>query len=192
MPMCRYVRILILIGGLVTADLVAADESTGWLEDYLDRLAADDGGEYGTISLHLGGFDAFDQSLSTKAAAFEAGLEYRFPGLGWGLAPIVGLSGTADWSVYGYAGLRWEVPVWQTAAERGLYLDLSFAVAAYEEGDGKDLGGLLEFRSGLGLAYRFTESVSVGIGAYHLSHAGLYGGSNPGANSFLVNFAFTP
>jgi len=170
---------------------LAEEPERSILRDYLDRLAAERADDRGTLSLQLGFFNGVDDIGRKDGGTFEGGLEYRFGGLGYGLSPIVGLSVTADRSGYAYAGLRWELPVWQPAEKRGLYLDLSFAVSAYAKGHGRDLGGVLEFRSGAGLAYRFTEQLGLGFGGYHLSHTGINGSANPGADSLLLNLTWT-
>ena len=66
-----------------------------------------------------------------------------------------------------------------------------FGAGVYEQGDGKDLGGTLEFRSGLEATYRANDSFRIGLGFYHLSNAGVHE-VNPGVNSFLLTFGFHP
>jgi hypothetical protein len=55
----------------------------------------------------------------------------------------------------------------------------------YEEGDGKDLGGPVEFRSGLEVAVRAGARWWVGLSYYHLSNAVLYD-RNPGEESLVL------
>ena len=64
-----------------------------------------------------------------------------------------------------------------------------FAVTLYEDGDGKDLGGPLEFRSGLEVAYDFARGPTVGLLFYHLSNGDFYD-FNPGSNSLVLTVAF--
>ena len=49
----------------------------------------------------------------------------------------------------------------------------SFAAGLYEDGDGKDLGHTVEFRSAIDLAYRFDNRSRLGLSFYHLSNAHL-------------------
>jgi hypothetical protein len=70
-------------------------------------------------------------------------------------------------------------------------LSPGFAVALFEEGDGKDLGGPVEFRSSLELSHRRSERSEIGITLYHLSKAGIYD-ENPGSNSLVVSYTFRP
>ena len=64
-----------------------------------------------------------------------------------------------------------------------------FAVSLYEQGDGRDLGGVVEFRSGLEVAYAFAKGPRVGVLFYHLSNGDFYD-FNPGSNSFVVTLSF--
>ena len=55
----------------------------------------------------------------------------------------------------------------------------------YARGGDEDLGGPIEFRSGIELGYRNRAGVRVGLGADHRSNAGLYG-DNPGIETVHV------
>ena len=116
----------------------------------------------------------------------ELGLEYRFGALGVpkvALRPAVGIAGTEDGNAWGYGGLRLDLALgrWVVTPQ--------FAVALYEDGDGKDLGGVLEFRSGLEVAYDFARGPTVGLLFYHLSNGDFYD-FNPGSNSLVLTLAF--
>ncbi|MFQ5527899.1 MAG: acyloxyacyl hydrolase [Thermoanaerobaculia bacterium] len=97
---------------------------------------------------------------------------------------VGGLAGTADEAIWLYAGASrgfepgsaWEVRP-------------GFAISVFEEGDGKDLGGTIEFRSSLEVAYRVRPELRFGLLVYHLSNAGIYD-MNPGANSVVLTFGF--
>lgn len=97
---------------------------------------------------------------------------------------VGGLAGTADEALWVYAGAslgwvlsdRWEVRP-------------GFAISFFDEGDGKDLGGPIEFRSSLELAYGLRSDLRVGLLVYHLSNAGFYD-LNPGANSVVLTIGF--
>lgn len=116
------------------------------------------------------------------AAAF--GLEYRFNTWDYHIRPIVGVMGTTDSSLYGYAGINMEVPI----LTNQLYLIPNFAVGAYSEGDGKDLGGAIEFRSGIEIAYQMENAHRVGVAFNHLSNAGIYD-KNPGVETLIINYS---
>ena len=57
----------------------------------------------------------------------------------------------------------------------------------HHEGDGKDLGHVLEFKSEVQLSYSASENTSFGVSYNHVSNASL-GDKNPGANSYMFNF----
>lgn len=117
----------------------------------------------------------------------EGGFEVRFRPLfegtwarPWVLGTALGAMANTDGGLYGYAGFRLEVPV----GERWLLVPQT-AAGVYDRGDGKDIGGSIQFRSGLELAYRLTEAHSLGAVFYHLSNAGLER-PNPGSESLAL------
>jgi len=105
----------------------------------------------------------------------------RFRRLGE-LMPVSGVMATADGALYGYVGLRTE-----RLLGRYLVFSPSLATGIYYQGDGKGLGGVVEFRSGLELSYRLPRGARVGLAIYHLSNGGLYG-SNPGTEALLLTY----
>ena len=66
----------------------------------------------------------------------------------------------------------------------------SFAPGYYNEGDGKDLGHALEFKSEVQLSLDMPKNSQFGFSYNHLSNASL-GDKNPGANSYMFNFLKT-
>lgn len=133
------------------------------------------------LALHAGIFDVGADEVG------EVGFEVRLRGFdipalpeSFGLRPILGAMVTADESVYGFAGVRLE---WAFAEAWVLAPHLSAGL--YEEGDGKDLGGPVEFRSGIELAARVGERSQLGLMLYHLSNAVLYD-KNPGEESLVL------
>lgn len=147
-----------------------------WLCSILGPAAY--GGEAQGWAASLGGFDLTDGSTP------EAGLEYRlapFAEIRQGtLLPAIGISATGDGNVWLHGSLRfdWEIN------ERWIVTP-QFGTSLYESGDGKNLGGLLEFRSGLELTYRFEHGARLGLVFYHLSNAHIYT-ENPGSNSLVL------
>ncbi len=131
------------------------------------------------ISVSVGAFD-----FGKGQEAFEAGVEHRFRGdLCLGIGFHAGALVTADSSLYVYAGLdrRFELG-------GGWFLNPSLAAGHHEAGDGKDLGGALEFRSGIVLGRRLAGGSSLGLGFFHLSNSSYYR-RNPGANSLVVRWS---
>ena len=117
----------------------------------------------------------------------ELGAEVRFPPLKIPkvtLRPAAGVAGTEDGNAWAYGGVRLELSFnrWVITPQ--------FAVTLYDQGDdGRDLGGPLEFRSGLEVAYDLARGPKVGLLFYHLSNAGLYE-FNPGSNSLVLTLSF--
>ena len=97
------------------------------------------------------------------------------------LSPITGAMLTADNASYFYTGVQAEYTLGV------LNLTPSFAPGYYNEGDGKDLGHALEFKSEIQLSLELPKESQFGFSYNHLSNASL-GDKNPGANSYMFNF----
>ena len=97
------------------------------------------------------------------------------------LSPITGALFTADNAAYFYTGI-------EANYELGLLkVTPSFTPGIYSQGDGKDLGHPLEFKSEVQLSMDLGESTNFGMSYNHVSNASL-GEKNPGANSYMFNF----
>jgi lipid A 3-O-deacylase len=123
------------------------------------------------LSLGLGYFDVFADD--DTAIEFRAELRSNWRLLGF-LDPFIGASGTSDGAAYGFAGFKTDLFLGDN-----LVLMPSAAVGAFHDGDGKDLGSALEFRTGAELAWRFADRSRLGIGLHHISNASI-GDDNPG------------
>ena len=88
---------------------------------------------------------------------------------------------TADNAAYMYAGVQANYKL------GGFNLTPSFAPGYYSQGNGKDLGHALEFKSEIQLSLELPKSSELGFAYNHLSNASL-GDKNPGANSYMFNF----
>ena len=97
------------------------------------------------------------------------------------LSPITGAMITADSATYFYTGVQSEYNF------GALNVTPSFTPGLYHEGDGKDLGHMLEFKSEVQLSVDFSKSSKLGFSYNHISNASL-GDKNPGANSYMFNF----
>lgn len=146
-----------------------------WVASAAAPLAAEEGPE---LALSAGSYDV------AKTKSSEFGLEYRFRSRAWGLVPAVGAAVSGDGAFWAHGGVRRPFrlgPGWR--------LTPGFAVALYEAGStGKDLGGLVEFRTSVELSHRFARGSSLGLAVYHLSHASIYK-DNPGSNSVILSWA---
>ncbi len=134
-----------------------------------------------TRALALGG-GVFNFSKGRSSA--EGGLEYRQPTGVWGLTGALGLSGTEEGSFWVFAGLRRDLRL-----AEGWWVTPAFAVALYEKGDGRDLGGPVEFRSAIEISHEWPKRQRLALAFYHLSNAGIYD-LNPGSNSLVLTLSF--
>ena len=97
------------------------------------------------------------------------------------LSPITGAMITGDNATYIYTGIQAQYKI------GSLNFTPSFAPGYYNEGDGKDLGHALEFKSEVQLSLELPRDSQFGFSYNHLSNASL-GDKNPGANSYMFNF----
>ena len=97
------------------------------------------------------------------------------------LSPITGAMITADNAAYFYTGVQANYKL------GALNVIPSFAPGYYNQGDGKDLGHALEFKSEVQLSLDLAKDSQFGFSYNHLSNASL-GDKNPGANSYMFNF----
>ena len=130
----------------------------------------------------VGNFDFSDDNQAALLFGFQhqnQSLE-RNTFLG-NVSPITGGFITENSAAYIYTGIEWNMKI-------GLFdFTPSFAPGLYHEGDGKDLGHILEFKTEVQLSYGLSENTNFGISYNHVSNASL-GDKNPGANSYMFNF----
>tara|TARA_Y100001970_G_scaffold255815_1_gene332897 strand:- start:29358 stop:29864 length:507 start_codon:yes stop_codon:yes gene_type:complete len=135
--------------------------------------------EPGFLTLGVGDYDVYQN----KHDAVELRAEYRSEKKIWVFKPLAGLMATTDSAFYGYGGVLVDV-----FFGRRWVLTPSFAAGYYEEGDGRDLGYEIEFRSSIELAYRFDNRTRFGLAFYHLSNANI-GDFNPGTEVLSVFYS---
>tara|TARA_B110000014_G_C19737255_1_gene384745 strand:+ start:35 stop:532 length:498 start_codon:yes stop_codon:yes gene_type:complete len=97
------------------------------------------------------------------------------------LQPVTGAMITADNAGYIYTGFQ--VPY----KSGSITFTPSFTPGLYSEGNGKDLGHVIEFKSEIQLTYELSSESELGVSYNHISNASL-GDKNPGANSYMFNF----
>lgn len=137
------------------------------------------------LNFFTGNFDFSDH----KQKAVMVGLQHQNENLNretflGNVSPITGGFVTENSSAYIYTGIEWNVDM------GGMKFTPSFAPGLYHEGNGKDLGHILEFKSEVQLSYTTSENASLGVSYNHVSNASL-GDKNPGANSYMFNFLKT-
>ena len=134
------------------------------------------------INVYSGMFDFSDDGAKSTLFGFQHQNEElkRNSFLGT-LSPITGGMITADNAVYLYTGV-------QADYDLGLLkLTPSFTPGIYNQGDGKDLGHIIEFKSEIQLSMDISKNSMFGMSYNHISNASL-GSKNPGANSYMFNF----
>ena len=134
------------------------------------------------INVYTGMFDFSDHKQKAGTLGLEHQNEnlYRKSFLG-SLSPISGGFLTENNAVYLYTGV-------QAQYDLGfLSFTPSFSPGYYNQGDGKDLGHPLEFRSELQMTFNLSDTTHMGMSYNHISNASL-GKKNPGANSYMFNF----
>tara|TARA_B100000029_G_scaffold481299_1_gene530246 strand:- start:425 stop:949 length:525 start_codon:yes stop_codon:yes gene_type:complete len=97
------------------------------------------------------------------------------------ISPVSGFLVTADNASYLYTGVQAQYKIGK------LNFFPSFTPGLYGQGDGKDLGHMVEFKSELQLSLDFFSNSQLGFSYNHISNASL-GDKNPGANSYMFNF----
>ena len=97
------------------------------------------------------------------------------------LSPITGVLITADNAGYIYTGVQAHYKM------GSLNFTPSFTPGLYHEGNGKDLGHIIEFKSELQISLELSSTSELGFSYNHISNASL-GDKNPGANSYMFNF----
>jgi len=138
------------------------------------------------VSASSGQFDSL-----REPEGYEAGWEVRFaprrfrflPRWSPDLIPVAGAMASSRGILYSYGGFRLDLPL----GERWIFSP-GWATGLYYQAEGKNLGGALEFRSHLELAYRLPQEARVGLCIYHLSNAGIFD-FNPGSESLVLTYA---
>ena len=142
---------------------------------------ADENTRDSEINAYVGNFDFSD----VKQRAILFGFQHRNPQLSretflGKLSPITGGFITENKALYVYTGA-------QADFEFGSFtITPSFAPGYYNQGDGKDLGYPLEFKSEVQISLDLNDSTRLGMSYNHISNASL-GSKNPGANSYIFN-----
>ena len=134
------------------------------------------------FSVYSGMFDFSDDGKRSTLIGFQHQNENlnRDTFLG-NLSPITGALITSDNAGYIYTGVQAQYKIGK------LHITPSFTPGLYHEGDGKDLGHILEFKSEVQISLDIFKDSELGFSYNHISNASL-GDKNPGANSYMFNF----
>ena len=134
------------------------------------------------LNIYSGVFDHSDDGKRAGLIGIEymnlSSIKDSFVG---NIYPVSGVMITDDEAVYVYTGYQMN--------QKSDYLTISpsFAVGYYDEGDGKDLGHEIEFKTQIQLLFEISSNSELGFSYNHISNATL-GDKNPGANSYMFNF----
>ena len=133
------------------------------------------------INFYTGMFDFSDEGKRSQLFGIEHQNENLFRDTVIGeISPVTGFMITGDNAMYMYSGFEANYSI-------GIInITPSFAPGYYNEGDGKDLGHALEFKSEVQLSLDLGEKTNFGMSYNHVSNASL-GDKNPGANSYWFN-----
>ena len=135
-------------------------------------------------SFYAGTFDLIDKEGDDKATLY--GFEHNNPLLFRDtfigrFSPITGGFVTDKSSIYLYTGVQAQYKI------GSLNIIPSFAPGYYEEGDGKDLGMALEFKSEIKVSFEIFKDSKIGYSYSHISN-NEWGDINPGVNNQQISF----
>ena len=133
----------------------------------------------GFLTIGAGFYDINDNEEAVEGRIdWRGGTKYL-----WIFKPLLGVMWTSDMAVYGYAGFLTDFYF-----GRRIVVAPSLAAGYYHDGDGKDLGSAIEFRSGIEIGYRFDNRSRISVLFYHLSNAGI-DDNNPGTE--VLSFGYS-
>ncbi len=146
---------------------------------------ADDKRSDKELSFYTGQFDITDEVGDDEATLF--GIEHKNPNLFRNtflgkFSPITGAFITDTGSAYLYTGVQGQYNLGPVK------LLPSFAPGYYEKGDGKDMGGVLEFKSEIKIGLDLFENSNLGYTYSHISNND-WGDVNPGADNQSITFS---
>ncbi len=140
-------------------------------------------GKHKYVAVSLGANDLLFDNTEAESATF--GLEYRHTTIWNNLAPVAGGFITSEGSAYGYVGLLYYIePI------KNFVITPYTSLGLYKPADtDEDLGGPIEFQSGIEFGYNFDECGVASIGINHISNASIYD-RNEGTEILYLKHAF--
>ena len=118
-----------------------------------------------------------DQDAVDFRAEYRSG--YKIFGA---IKPWLGVEATTEEAIYGVGGVLMDLYF----GRRWVFTP-SFGAGFYADGNGKDLGHAVEFRSQLEIGYRFDDRSRISLAVSHISNASL-GDSNPGTEIATIYY----
>jgi hypothetical protein len=132
------------------------------------------------LDFAAGAFNITERRESPVSA--EARLEFRYGKKLWIFGPAVGVLANSKGGALVYGGFYSDLKY-----DRVVVTPLA-AVGGYHRGGSEDLGGVLEFRLSLGIAYEFGDSSRLGLQIAHISNGNTHE-KNPSENELLLTYA---
>ncbi|MFQ5984281.1 MAG: acyloxyacyl hydrolase [Alphaproteobacteria bacterium] len=177
----KSLLLAVLAGLLVWAswseEAVAAEpERVSFSVGSVDVLA--DGPSF--LDFGIGVFDVNGEGNDQRSAAAQ--IEYRFGQKLFFVGPAIGIMANTDGGVFGYGGFYGDLAYQNFVATPVL------ALGGYKQGGSKDLGGIFQFRVGLGLMYRFEDGSRLGLRVNHISNASIHE-ENRGEEEILLTYS---
>ena len=164
--------LIVLTSFFILSFAYSADEDAYELEEFEDQ----------ELNFYTGMFDFSDHKQASGVLGLQHQNEELFINTGKGrMSPITGAFITANNAFYLYTGVQIDYEI------GSFNITPSFAPGYYGEGNGKDLGYPLEFKTEVQVTYDLSEVSHLGMSYNHISNAS-FGDKNPGANSYMFNF----
>ena len=133
------------------------------------------------FNIYTGMFDFSDHGKRSQIIGFQHQNENLIRESFFGtLSPVTGALITQDSATYIYTGVQAMYKV------GNINITPSFTPGLYNQGDGKNLGHIVEFKSEVQLSFDLPKESQFGFSYNHISNASL-GDKNPGANSYMFN-----
>ena len=135
-----------------------------------------------SLSVYGGTYDYDDDNTSNLI-----GLNYHLEDNDFNLLqdikinPVIGIFVTGKSASMLYSGFETNI------GQDKLYLNLSSSAGFYQNGNGKDLGNILQFKSEVNIFFDLNELSKIGFGSHHISNAGI-SSVNPGTNNYYLIF----
>ena len=98
------------------------------------------------------------------------------------IKPFYGLEFTSDSALYALGGIYIEEKI-----SENIFLTPNFGVGIYSDGDGKELGNTIQFRSTLEFSYKIKNNNRIALSIGHISNASL-GETNPGTEIISLSY----
>jgi len=114
----------------------------------------------------------------------EIYLRYELPYSFGPFQPAVGASATTQGDLWVGAGAVWT----QQSMDDAIYVQFHLMPGLYAQGDGPDLGHVVEFRSGIEIGYEAANGWRWGLSYDHRSNAGL-SSFNPGMETLQLRLS---